>query len=151
MVLKVRSIEQSDVDEVLRLYRSVGEWFEDIEVTRDYIISSSQRPDFRFMVAEDGGRVVGFIGALFFPLVGRAEIGPISVDSTRRGAGIGGAMMMAMVTFLTDEGIKRVYVKVKEGNAKAISFFIGMGFSYEAYLRNYTLDGESVVQLVRIL
>jgi [ribosomal protein S18]-alanine N-acetyltransferase len=127
----------------------VGIWFEDVEVTREYILSSSERDDFRFLVAEDGGDVIGFIGALFYKVVGRAEIGPVAVDSNRRGIGIGHSLLEDMTNFLSENGIKRVYVKVKAENDTAISFFLGMGYSYEAYLREYTLNGDDVVQLMR--
>jgi ribosomal protein S18 acetylase RimI-like enzyme len=149
--VKVRPFEHGDADAVLRLYQSVGVWFEDVEVTREYIISSSERPDFRFMVAVEVGTVVGFIGALYYTLVGRAEIGPVGVDPGQRGIGIGGALMEAMTQFLVENGIKRAYVKVKGENVAAISFFMGLGFSHEAYLRGYTLNGEDVVQLVSLI
>ncbi len=147
----IRSFRASDADAILSLYRSVGLWFEDVGVNRDFILASSRRPDFRFMVAEEGGEVVGFAGALFFTAVARAELGPVGVGERRRRSGVGSALTEAMLDFLRGEGIRRVVVKVKAGNTKAVRFFMGQGFAHDAYLRKYTLKGEDVVQLVRYL
>jgi ribosomal protein S18 acetylase RimI-like enzyme len=151
MATKVRFFELSDADDVLRLYRSVGSWFEDVDIDRDFIVSSSERPDFRFMVAEDGGRVEGFIGALYHTAVSRAELGPLGVEESRRESGLGGALAERMLGFLREKGIRRVNVRVKASNTRAIDFFIRRGFSYEAYLRGYTARGEDVLQLVRMV
>jgi ribosomal protein S18 acetylase RimI-like enzyme len=147
MDAKIRFFEHADAPAVLKLYQSSGQWFEDIGVNQDFIISSSQRPDFRFIVADGDGTISGFIGAQYFPLVKRAELGPIGVLEGRRGAGTGSALVKAMLGFLAENGIKRVHVKVKAANGVAISFFLSQGFSYEAYYRKYTLDGEDAAQL----
>jgi ribosomal protein S18 acetylase RimI-like enzyme len=147
MALNVRFFRQSDADDVLRLYRACRQWFEDVEIDREYIILSSERADFRFIVAEWEGRIVGFVGVLYYDAVGRAELGPISVDEGRVGEGIGGALVEAMMDFLRERGIRLVFVKVKGGNSRAISFFMKLGFSQDAYLRGYTVEGDDVVQL----
>ncbi|MFH0863317.1 MAG: GNAT family N-acetyltransferase [Candidatus Altiarchaeota archaeon] len=151
MAFTVRAYEHRDADGILRLYRLAGSWFEDVEVTRDFIVASSERPDFRFQVAEDGKSMVGFIGALYFKAVGRAELGPIAVDESIRCIGVGSALVASMMRFLSVEGIRRVTVKVKSENKAAIGFFIGKGFSHDAYLRRYTLKGEDVVELTASL
>jgi len=149
MALKVRFFEHSDAEGLLKMYRDVGSWFEDIEISPEFIRTSSERPDFRFIVAEDDGTLVGFIGALYYKAVGRAELGPIAVDEATRGVGIGAALTERMLDFLQENGIKRVNAKVKAQNDKALAFFLRGGFAYEAYLRDYTLKGEDVAQLVR--
>jgi ribosomal protein S18 acetylase RimI-like enzyme len=151
MPARVRPFVHGDADAVLRLYASVGEWFEDVGVNKEFIVSSSMRPDFRYMVAEDAGEVVGFIGALYFGAVGRAELGPVGVDENQRGAGVGAALMQAILGFLCEAGVRRVTVKVKACNENAVAFFLRQGFAYEAILRGYTLKGEDVVQLVRVI
>ena len=151
MPVRVRFFQQSDAEDILRLYRSVGVWFEEVEVNTDFILSSAQRPDFRFMVAVDGGVVVGFLGSLYFENVGRAELGPLGVDAGSQGAGVGGALVESMLSFLSAKGVRRVIVKIKASNTGAQRFFLKQGFMYEAYLRDYTVKNEDVVQLARSL
>jgi ribosomal protein S18 acetylase RimI-like enzyme len=148
MSVTVRFYEHGDADSVLQIYRSVGTWFEDVDVTKDFIVSSSERPDFRFIVAEDSGKVVGFIGALYFTVVGRAELGPIGVREADRSQGVGSMLCDAMLAFLKKNGVRRVVVKVKAENKAALSFFLRKGFSHGAYLRRYTLKGEDAIELV---
>lgn len=148
MALRLRFFEQDDAEGILRLYKAAGDWFEEVEVSRDFIIASSERPDFRFIVAEDGGRLVGFIGALYYDAVGRAEIGPVGVDEEARGEGVGGLLVDRIILFLREKGVRRAHVKVKSDNNRAQSFFLSKGFSYEAVLRGYTISGDDVVQMV---
>lgn len=148
MPVTTRYYEHRDADGVLRLYRGAGSWFEDVEVTRDFIVSSSERPDFRFIVAEDSGALAGFIGALYYKGVGRAEMGPIAVEGSKRTRGVGSALVESMMRFLSLQGIRRVTVKVKAENRAAVSFFLSQGFGHEAYLRRYTLKGEDVTEMV---
>ena len=147
MAAEIRFFEEADAPALLALYKSAGHWFEDVDVNLEFILSSSQRPDFRFIVAEESGKLGGFVGALYFPLVGRAELGPIAVAEDLRGKGVGGMLKRAMAEYLAEKGIKRVYVKVKASNQQAIRFFLGEGFRHEAYLRNHTLQGEDVLQM----
>jgi len=151
MSASVRWFEHRDAPDLLCLYESVWRWFEEAEVSTEFIVKSSQRPDFRYLVAEDEGTVVGFCGALYFKAVGRAEYGPVAVAEGYRGAGVGSKLTDAMLGFLCENGVKRVVAKVKHSNDSAKSFFIKKGFSYEAYLRRYTLKAEDIVQMVRYL
>ena len=148
MSISVRFFEQADAEGILGIYRKAGMWFEDINIGKGFIVSSAERTDFRFLVAQEGLEVVGFIGCLYFESVGRAELGPIGVEPKFRGAGVGKALAAGMLSFLSERGIRRVSVKVKAANGGALSFFLGLGFRHEAYLREYTLAGEDVTQLV---
>ncbi len=147
----LRAFYPSDSDKVFNLYLAENTWFEDIQVSREYILECSQRSDFRFFVAEEGQTVVGFMGVLYFPNVGRAEVGPIVVSEKRRRNGVGAALTAETLSFVAENGIRRAVAKVKKDNVGAVSFFLRCGFSVEAVLRNYTQKGEDAVQLVHYL
>jgi len=150
MVVSVRAFEPSDVEDILRIYQSFGVWFEDIGVNRDFIISSTERPDFRLLVAQDGGGVIGFVGCLYYTSVRRGELGPIGVDLSRQGEGVGSILMDAIMGFLNEAKISKVIVKVKASNQNAINFFLSRGLFFEAYLRGYTKKGEDIVQMSNV-
>jgi [ribosomal protein S18]-alanine N-acetyltransferase len=147
----LRDFYPSDADKVLKLYLAENTWFEDIQVSREYILECSQRADFRFFIAEEGQKVVGFMGVLYFQNVGRAEVGPIVVSEKRRRNGVGASLTAKTLSFVAEKGIRRAVAKVKKDNLGAVSFFLRCGFSMEAVLRNYTQKGEDVVQLVHHL
>lgn len=147
----VRGFVRDDLEDVVRLYRDGGEWFENFNVTEDFILNASMRHDFRFYVAEAGREVVGFTGVLFYESVGRGEVGPICVDKKHEGKGVGSKLVEKTVNFLREKNIFRVMVKVKSTNTVGLKFFSGLGFEEEAYLKKYTRDGEDVVQMVKFI
>jgi ribosomal protein S18 acetylase RimI-like enzyme len=146
-----RDFSHSDIDDVFLLYENEGIWFEDIGISREYIMECSRREDFRFFIAKDIGKTAGFIGCLFFPNVGRAEVGPIVVSKEFRDMGVGKSLLSKALDFLSMQGISRVSAKVKAENRGAIVFFMKSGFSTEAYLRGYTQKSEDIVELATYL
>ena len=151
MTEKLRWFEPSDTEQVMSLYAGEDQWFEKIGVTRDFILISSQRLDFRFLVAEEEGKIVGFTGCLYFEAVGRAEIGPLEVDAEHRRKGVGEALIKGMTEFLKEKKIRRVAAKVKADNRAAQQFFIKQGFRIESCLRDYTQEHESIIGLVTFI
>ncbi|MFH1404425.1 MAG: GNAT family N-acetyltransferase [Candidatus Altiarchaeota archaeon] len=151
MDLLVRWFRPGDADDVVSLHSQSAQWFEDFPVDRDFVLSVSERSDFRLAVAEDSGRVVGYVGVLFFETVGRAEVGPISVGDGYRGRGVGASMMGFVLSFLKAHGVGRVVATVKSSNRDAFFFFMDSGFSVEALLKQYTLKKEDAIQMVLFL
>ena len=151
MLASIRGFRAEDSERVVTLYKNSNEWFENVEVTREFIMQASMRPDFRFHVAEAEGEVIGFIGALFYESVGRAEVGPVCVDEKFREQGIGKMLVEKSLDLLKDNRIFRVTARVKAGNDNANAFFSSLGFEEEAVLRNYTKEGEDVTQYVRFI
>ena len=144
----VRWFRPEDADAVAALQAESNEWFEETELSKEFITECSQRPDFRFMVAEYQGQVVGFAGTLFFPAVGRAELGPIGIKQALQNHGIGGELIHGILAFLRTLGVHRTIAHVKASNLNAIKFFLNNNFVFEAYLREYTRKREDVIQLL---
>jgi len=149
--LRVRGFEAKDAQDVIRLHRDFNQWFEESELTPEYVLQCSARGDFRFFIAESGRTVVGFLGVLFYESVGRAEVGPICVQSTFQKKGAGSRLLESVVEFLKSRSVHRVVAKVKQGNMAGVGFFRANGFEEEATLRRYTRKGEAVLQMVRFL
>jgi ribosomal protein S18 acetylase RimI-like enzyme len=137
-----------DASKVLGLYSSNRVFFEDIPVSEEFLIESAARDDYILLVAEEGGELSGFCGCLYHRWVGRGELGPIAVDEKQRGGGLGSKLIGETLEYVKNKGIRQVYVRVKAGNAKGISFFMKNGFYMQAFLRNHTMQCEDAVQLV---
>ncbi|MDD5112361.1 MAG: GNAT family N-acetyltransferase [Candidatus Altiarchaeota archaeon] len=144
----IRPFSAEDAPAIARLHKSFSQWFEEQEITQEYVLSCSLRHDFRFYTAVVDGRLAGFTGVLFYESVGRAEIGPICVDAAFQGRGIGSRLLSEVLEFLRERPIHRVTAKVKAENARVISFFERNGFEREAVLQKYTRMGEPAVQMV---
>jgi len=144
----VRWFTHEDADAIIRIHSENLESFEEGPLSREFVLQSAQRPDFRFMVAQANGEVAGFLGVLYYKAVGRAELGPIGMKKELQNHGIGSRMVEKMLSFMKEEGVRRVIVHVKAQNHNAIKFFMDNGFVFEAYLRRYTFEGEDVLQMV---
>jgi ribosomal protein S18 acetylase RimI-like enzyme len=149
--LRVRAFEGRDAEDIIRLHRLSSGWFEEDDISRDFIFSAANRADFRFFVAEEDGRVVGFCGVLYYESVGRAEVGPIAVDPAFEGNGVGSALLDYSIKFLSEKMVHRLVARVKEENARAREFFERNGFGFEARLPKFTRKGEAALQYVKFL
>ncbi len=149
--LAIREFNRNDARDIVKLHSESSENFEEQEITEDFILNIAKRNDFRFFVIAIREKVIGFIGVLFHVNVGRAEIGPICIDSTHRGGGIGTRLLNHAMEFLRQRGIRRAIVRIKSDNIRALGFFKKNGFIEEGYFREYTRRGEDVIQLRRFI
>ena len=97
-----------------------------------------------FLVAEENGRVLGFItGTVTHE--NDARVLMIAVRSHLRRRGIGRMLMNAFVNNCTLRGAKRIYLEVRKDNLEAIAFYKSMGFSTGATLPAYYEDGKDAL------
>lgn len=143
--LVVVDFEQDYAQHIFEIYSTALSNFEKFEVTPKFITDCAARNDFMYKIALVGGKPAGFCGALSFQAVGRAELGPIVVSESYRNMGVGSGLVNEVIKHLKKNQIRRVSVFVKARNKSALQFFQKKGFSYDAFLRSYTLDGEDVV------
>jgi len=149
--ITIREFNRNDAKDIVKLHSESSENFEEEEITEDFILNIANRNDFRLFVITLRGKVIGFIGVLFHINVGRAEIGPICIRSIYRGRGIGTRLLYHAMEFLRQRGIRRVIVRIKSENTRALMFFKKNGFIEEGYFREYTRRGEDVIQLRRFI
>ncbi len=147
----VREFLPEDAKNIMCLHKNFAEYFEEFEISEEFILNISQRDDFKFFIAAIDKKLVGFVGTLFYSGIGRAEIGPIAVDNQHKNNRVGTILMKHVLNFLKQQGIHRVVVRVKSINNSALNFFESLGFEEEGYFQNYTKKGEDVVQMVRFL
>jgi ribosomal protein S18 acetylase RimI-like enzyme len=149
--LHIRGYLSGDAASIIRLHGQSEECFEELSLTEDFIDYIASREDFCFYVATLEGSLIGFCGVLYYPSIGRSEIGPIAVDNKYRRADVGKGMYEVAIAFLKSHGIRRVTAKVKAANASAIGFFTSLGFSEEGFFREYTRKKEDVLQYVKFI
>ncbi|MFH1721822.1 MAG: GNAT family N-acetyltransferase [Candidatus Altiarchaeota archaeon] len=147
-IVIVRDFAPGDEEAIINIHSACKQWFEEVEITADFLAEISKRPDFRLYVAVCQGSVVGFAGILYYLSVGRAELGPIGIDPPFESKGVGSRLASEAIEFLSEQGIHRLVVRVKEGNERAKEFFRKLGFTGEALLKKYTKKKETVYQMV---
>lgn len=93
-----------------------------------------------FIVAEDGGKVVGFLVAnVRSPLEGELEghILSIAVDPEYRRRGIGACLVTGIINTLKNKGVRKVALEVKLKNHGAREFYRLLGFKESHVVKHY--------------
>lgn len=84
------------------------------------------RADTHLRVAESGGEVVGY--AVVWIVLDQGELGDIAVVDGRRGAGIGTALLMHVLDLVREQGVRELYLEVRESNVGAQRLYERHGF-----------------------
>lgn len=162
MPATIRPISHADVEPVHALLRELAE-YEKLthlltgtpDMLRDALFGDG--PRLRGLVAEQGGRLIGY--AIFFPVFGsfrarwRLYLEDIYVTPSARGTGAGLGLMAALARTARDEGYCAIDWEVLEWNRPALEFYNRLGAAPigEGWFR-YRLDGpalHAVAALVR--
>lgn len=79
-----------------------------------------------WLVAEDGGKVVGYVGSQ--SVAPEADVMNLAVAPEWRSRGIGRALMTALITQLHSRGITALFLEVRVGNTPAQNLYRSLGF-----------------------
>jgi ribosomal-protein-alanine N-acetyltransferase len=110
-----------------------------------------KRSDTDLLVAETAdGRIAGY--AACWTVIDQSELGNVAVATSARGAGIGGALVDAVVDRIRDRGAIECYLEVRESNHAAQSLYRQRGFATVGRRpRYYSLPTEdALVMRLRI-
>lgn len=123
---------------------------------RAFIASRLGQPNSALLVAEMDGRIVGLIDFVGGTLEEEAHAGTfgLSVDRELRDAGIGTALIEALLEWAPQHGVTRVQAWAWMNNPRAIALYERLGFEREGLCRSAVMvDGEAVdvVLLARLL
>ncbi len=88
-----------------------------------------------FLVAEDEGEIVGYIGMYVMPPEG--EITNVAVAKEARGSGTGAALVEAMQQRAAEHGVERIVLEVRVSNDPAIHVYEKRGFTTIGVRKNF--------------
>ncbi len=101
------------------------------------------------LVARRGGRLVGYLFAMWF--LDEMHVNKIAVDESERRRGIALRLMEDCMEFAVTHGIRTITLEVRESNEGAQAFYGHLDFE-PLYVRpRYYPDGEGAVIMVREL
>ena len=134
----IRPAVPADVPELLRLIRELAEYekLADMAVGTPPMLHAAlfgARPAAEAMVAERGGRAVGF--ALYFTTFSTFLCKPglyledLFVEPAHRGAGIGKALLERLAQLAAERGCGRLEWRVLDWNEPSIRFYESLGAS----------------------
>ncbi len=131
MALLIRDARE---DDLTRLEEMEGLCFS-VPWTRQML--HSQLPDGQhvFVVAEEGGQVLGYVGMMF--VLDEGYIANVAVDPAARRRGIGRALIAELLKRAKALDLSFVTLEVRESNAPAIALYAGFGFVPVGLRKNY--------------
>ncbi len=144
--LTIRNARVEDIDEI---YRIEVKSFK-IPYPRHYLkILLRMAPQY-FLVAEENGKVVGYIsGVARISKIG--HIVSIAVDPDYRRRGIGNLLIEALLKKFKNDKMKKVRLEVRVSNKPAINLYVKIGFKIERRIKNYYPDGEDCFVMTKEL
>jgi GNAT superfamily N-acetyltransferase len=133
---RIRPATPADTPEVFRLIKGLAEYekLSDMVVGNEAMLGDAlfgSRPSCEAMIAEHGGRAVGF--ALFFTTFSTFLCRPglyledLFVEPGHRGHGIGKAFFREMAKLAASRGCGRFEWRVLDWNAPSIAFYESLG------------------------
>lgn len=121
--VRIRPLREADLTRVLEIERECFStpWK---EVTFRGLM---KRSDTDLLVAElPDGRLAGY--AACWTVIDQSELGNVAVSPSARGAGIGGALVDAVVERVQARGAHECYLEVRDSNQEAQSLYRQRGF-----------------------
>ena len=158
MTIQLRAAEEGDVPVIAELIRGLARYeklADQVEMTDELLAISlfGERPYAEVVLAEEGGRPVGF--ALFFhnfsTFLGRPGIylEDLFVVPEYRGRGIGRTLLAHLAGLAVERGCGRLEWAVLDWNRDAIGFYERLGARPNSEWTVYRLTGEALAGLAR--
>jgi len=152
----LRQFKPSDVERVMHINRvCLPENY-----TTFFFMNLYQRFPETFIVAEENGKVVGYImcrietGIPSFKLLGitrKGHVISIAVLPEHQREGIGYELMQEAMRAMVNYRAKECYLEVRASNVAAVSLYRKMGFEIARTVRGYYADGEAACVMARKL
>lgn len=159
MSMQVREFEERDAGQVARImfesFRTfLGERMEkDAPESEAYWIRCSsgktEHSVTRSFVAEDGGRVIGYLCVSANTKCGLGVLNVIGVDQDTFSKGCGRALFHAAESFWKELKMRKIYTCTSHINLRAQAFYKKMGFAEEGRLKDHFYKGVDEIQLAK--
>ena len=135
--VQIRKLEKNDADEISRIYADITMNPVDPDFKR-VVEEHAQREDQACFVAEQDGKVVGFmIGYILtagFGMPKSAWIATLGVDPTCMGRNIGASLAKEIMKYYQARGVENVYTSVRWDSTDLLSFFKTLGFDRSNFI-----------------
>jgi ribosomal protein S18 acetylase RimI-like enzyme len=142
----IRVATLDDLDSIVRIEKQFGADSFTRGVLRRFINGNN----FVF-VAEDDGKIVGYIIGLLKNNSKKVRLYSLIVDSTYRNKGYA----TELVSYLENNSIEasktEVNLEVRMGNLPAINFYVSVGYETIRVMEIYYPDGENALKMVKKL
>jgi ribosomal-protein-alanine N-acetyltransferase len=145
--LLIEKFELLDLDEILEIEKNA---FEKKEVfPKEYFLELSKKWPEGFLVAKLSGEIVGY--AIGEKGKDSGLIISVAVKKEWRRRGIGIKLIEKLLENFKKEGMRIVFLHVREENKEAINFYQALGFKIIELVENYYSNGENAYLMEKTL
>ena len=109
--------------------------------------SEAENPLSLWIVAEEDGKVIGYIGSQ--SVLGQADIMNLAVSEDYRRKGIGRGLVLALVKELSKQDVTIALLEVRVSNTPAITLYESLGFSKVGCRKNYYFHPKEDAYIMR--
>ncbi len=136
--LDIRNLKVDDTPDICRIYSDITNKAVDEGFRRVVEEHANRNEDDICLVAEQDGRVVGFMFSyILMGSFGASQsvlIPMLGVDPAHMGQGIGKALAEAIFHYYRERGIRRIYTSVRWFDTDLLSFFKLLGFDRSEFI-----------------
>jgi ribosomal-protein-alanine N-acetyltransferase len=122
MMIVIERMREGDIDQVA--------WIEDLTFSRPWsaqsFLDSLKNPNTIYLIAKEGGEIVGYIG--IWISFGEGEITNVAVSPDWRGKGIGSALLSEARKVSLAEGVEALVLEVRVSTHAAVRLYEKHGF-----------------------
>jgi ribosomal-protein-alanine acetyltransferase len=142
MTAVLRPAQGSDVD---ALEAIEAELFSADRIARRSFQRFLASPSVDLIVAEDGGRILGYCCVLTRKGLGSARLYSIATCAGQQGAGIGRRLLAAAEEAAAVRGLAALRLEVRADNARAIALYERSGYRRAGCKDSYYADGAAAL------
>jgi len=145
--LLIEKFDPSNLNEILEIEKNSFEKKE--AFPKEYFLELSKKWSEGFLVAKLGGEIVGY--AIGEKSKDSGLIVSVAVKKEWRRRGIGRKLIEKLLENFKKEGMKIVFLHVREENRDAINFYQALGFKIIELVENYYSNGENAYLMEKSL
>lgn len=117
--------------------------------SKEALTSELDNPNACFLVAEENGKVLGYIGCIF--VCGEGSITNVAVSPLHRRRGIGSLLISELIENAKKEQIKALFLEVRCSNFTALELYKKHGFSICGRRKNFYRDPVEDAYIMNLL
>lgn len=144
--MTLRKLKYGDI---LRISELEKECFPQEPWSFQMLVSSFESENFRGVVAEDGGEVIGYGGITV--TFDTADVLNIAVTEAFRKSGVGSALLSELLSIAKRDGADKMFLEVRVSNSPAMSMYLKHGFKGLYARTRYYSNGEDCLVMTKEL
>ena len=130
-MIRIREMEIDDLSQVMEIENATFA----VPWTEMGYFTFLMREDTLFLVAEEEDKILGYCGVLM--VLDEGDITNVAVEKSRRGQGIGEALVRELAARTSQKGIVLLHLEVRESNQAARGLYGKLGFVEDGLRKGY--------------